>query len=141
MNPVDPGLPNPFETNVNGVAHSFLFTGQPWLLDRRLGPTGCGKVAGDCPISMDAATQASMRLHPWPWDGGVPPGADPQNPATLSLPASERTAMLRFLTKATATAAPAFNGAILTLPTGPSAVPPVSVSGAPKAMQCAPTTL
>ncbi len=141
VNPVDPGLPNPFETNVNGVSHSFLFTGQPWLLDRRLGPTGCGKVAGDCPISMTAATQASMRLNPWPWDGGVPPGADPQNPATLSLPASERTAMLRFLTKATATAAPAFNGEILTLPTSPSAVPPVSVSAAPKAMQCAPTTL
>jgi hypothetical protein len=139
VNPVDAAPPNPFETNVNGISSAFLFTGQPWLLDRRLGPTGCGKVAGDCPVSMSAATQATMRLNPWPWDGGVPPGADPENPPTLSVPEGERTSMLRFLTKATPASAPAFNGAILSLPTGPSAVTPVTVSGAPKVKQCATT--
>ena len=74
LSPVTLDFPDELERSVQVKHPAFLFTGIPWNLDRRLGPLGCGKVAGDC------AAGASVRLNPWPWDGGVDPGDDPFNP-------------------------------------------------------------
>ena len=91
LSPVEIAPPDPLETNVNAVQSSFLFTGLPWNLDRRLGPLGCGKVVGDC------ISGSGVRLNPFPWDGGIDPRRDPLNPAAGSVPAASANDILSFV--------------------------------------------
>lgn len=110
VSPVEVTPPDPLETNVNAVQASFLFTGLPWAMDRRLGPLGIGKVAGD-----QAGT--NVRLDPWPWDGGIDPRRDSLNPPTASVPVETADRILSFVKGEPGQFLP---GNILILPKGPS---------------------
>ena len=90
LSPVEVTPPDPLETNVNGVQNSFVFSGVPWLLDRRLGPLGCGKVTGDC-------RSTNVMLNPFPYGGNFHPGKDPSNPPAASVPASVVNEILSFV--------------------------------------------
>ena len=63
--PVGIEHPDYLEINLNRVQTPHLFTGEPWNLDRRLGPQGCGGDRGSC------AEPASLK--PFPFDGGLNP--------------------------------------------------------------------
>ena len=62
------GVEHPYylEINLNRIQTPFLFTGEPWNLDRRLGPQGCGGDRGGC--------DQPAALTPFPYDGGLDPG-------------------------------------------------------------------
>ncbi len=78
LNPVGIGHPEFVEINLNAVDTPFIFAGEPWLLDRRLGPGGC---VGGCPGT-------PQPLIPFPFSGldprtragapGVPTGSADQ---------------------------------------------------------------
>lgn len=63
--PVGIEHPDFVEINLNRIQTPFQFTGQPWNLDRRLGPLGCGGDHGPC--------DAAAPLSPFPSDGGLDP--------------------------------------------------------------------
>ena len=65
QSPVGVGHPEFVEINLNRIQTPYLFTGQPWNLDRRLGPQGCGDERGSCAVSAS--------LNPFPYDGGLDP--------------------------------------------------------------------
>ncbi|MCX6107890.1 MAG: hypothetical protein NTY08_18840 [Proteobacteria bacterium] len=64
--PVGVEHPDYLEINLNRIQTPHLFTGEPWNLDRRLGPQGCGGDRGSC--------SNSASLRPFPYDGGLDPG-------------------------------------------------------------------
>ena len=64
--PVGVEHPDYLEINLNRIQTPHLFTGEPWNLDRRLGPQGCGGERGSCSIAAP--------LSPFPFDGGLDPG-------------------------------------------------------------------
>ena len=63
--PVNVDHPDYIEINLNRIQTPYLFTGEPWNLDRRLGPQGCGGERGSCTVSAS--------LKPFPYDGGLDP--------------------------------------------------------------------
>ncbi len=121
--PVDVAYPTPAEFNVTGLSQPFLFTGEPWLLDRRLGPNGCRSKCESAP----------QPLAPWPWDGGLDPRT--QSAGGIGVPASEANRILTYLTK-DAAGVYGFNGGQLSLPKAPSLAQPVVATVLAPARQC-----
>jgi len=90
LNPVGIGHPEFVEINLNALNTAYIFAGEQWNLDRRLGPGGCDGVCepvtgtGGIPIG-----DPSMALDPFPFsdlDPGTqagPPGGVPTVPGYL----------------------------------------------------------
>lgn len=70
LNPVGIGHPEFVEVNLNAIQTPFIFAGQPWNLDRRLGPGG----------SEGANPGSAQPLDPFPYSG-----LDPRTQAGTSL--------------------------------------------------------
>ena len=121
--PVAIDYPTPAEFNVGALESPFLFTGQPWLLDRRLGPDGC---KGRC-------ESTPQPLDPWPWDGGLDPRM--QNPTAVGVPSSVANRILSFVTKAV-DGTFGFNGGLLGLPKAQSPVVPLQPTPVAPIRQC-----
>jgi hypothetical protein len=68
LNPVGIGHPEFVEINLNAIQTPLIFAGEPWNLDRRLGPGGC---IGGCPGT-------PQPLTPFPFSG-----LNPQTQSTL----------------------------------------------------------
>jgi hypothetical protein len=66
LTPVGIGHPEFGEINLNAIQTPLIFEGEPWNLDRRLGPGGCGNVPGDC--------GSPAPLDPFPYSGLDPAG-------------------------------------------------------------------
>ena len=67
LGPVDIDHPEMVEVNLNRIQAPYLFTGEPWNLDRRNGPQGCGVENGR------GACDSPAALFPFPSDGGLNP--------------------------------------------------------------------
>ena len=65
--PVNMDHPDFVEVNLNQMQAPYIFTGEPWLLDRRNGPQGCGVANGR------GACNTAAALDPFPSDGGLNP--------------------------------------------------------------------
>jgi len=121
--PVGVSHAEPIEFNLGGLQTPLIFTGEPWLLDRRLGPDGCRGTCESTPQPLD----------PWPWDGGLDPRT--QNPPAVGVPTSVADRILSYVTKA-ADGTFGFNGGLLSLPKAQSPVVPLQPTPVAAVKQC-----
>ncbi|MBI1195280.1 MAG: hypothetical protein GC138_05495 [Gammaproteobacteria bacterium] len=86
LNPVGITHPEFVEINLAALNTAYIFSGEPWNLDRRLGPGGCdGACESTATVPMG---DPSMRLDPFPFsalDPGTPDGLAP-SPAGTGVP-------------------------------------------------------
>jgi hypothetical protein len=70
LTPIGVGHPEFGEVNLDGLDTPFIFTGENWSLDRRLGPVGCvdtdGDGAEDCE-DIVSTPLGTLRLDPFPF--------------------------------------------------------------------------
>ncbi|MCX6107892.1 MAG: hypothetical protein NTY08_18850 [Proteobacteria bacterium] len=121
--PVGVSHAEPIEFNLGGLQTPLIFTGEPWLLDRRLSPDGC---KGQC-------ESTPQPLDPWPWDGGLDPRT--RNPVAVGVPSSVANRILSYVTIA-ADGTFGFNGALLSLPKVQSPVVPLQPTPVAPMKQC-----
>ncbi len=81
INPVGQGHPEFGEIDLAAIDTPLIFTGQPWLLDRRLGPGGFDELNDNGAIQ----TNASLALDPFPCSG-LDPREQAAVPATPVVP-------------------------------------------------------
>jgi hypothetical protein len=75
VNPVGVGHPEFVEIDLNAVSTPFIFAGETWNLDRRLGPGGCDGVCPSTPQSLDPFPFSGMDPRTQAGTPGVPAGA------------------------------------------------------------------
>jgi len=66
LTPIGIGHPEFDEINLDALATPFIFTGQPWLIDRRLGPGGC-QDDDENGLCDSTAPMGELRLDPFPY--------------------------------------------------------------------------
>ena len=76
LTPIGVGHPEFVEVDLNRISTPFIFAGEPWNLDRRLGPGGCLDAVGteNCGV----APMGSHALDPFPYSG-----LDPRTQANI----------------------------------------------------------
>lgn len=72
LTPAGVGHPEFGEIDLNRMWWPMIFAGEPWNLDRRLGPGGCADVNGDNIVDcedINLVTVGELRLDPFPFSG------------------------------------------------------------------------
>jgi len=83
LNPVAIGHPEFVEIDLNGLQTPYIFTGEQWNMDRRLGPGGCD---GACETTAAVPIgHPSMRLDPFPFSD-LDPGTQAGVPGVPVVP-------------------------------------------------------
>lgn len=82
LTPVGVGHAEFVEINLDALNTPFIFTGEPWNLDRRLSPAGCIDTNGDGVVDCEATPQP---LSPFPFSG-----LDPRTQALVPFLAQDR---------------------------------------------------
>ena len=72
LTPVGIGHPEFGEIDLNRMWWPMVFAGEPWNLDRRLGPGGCDEEAGCETIGLTPVGSPSLSLDPFPFSGFDP---------------------------------------------------------------------
>ena len=84
LNPTGIGHPEFVEINLNALDTAYIFTGEQWNMDRRLGPGGGCDGEPSCDTTT-AIGDASMRLDPFPFSN-LDPGTQAGTPAAGGVP-------------------------------------------------------
>ena len=84
LNPTGIGHPEFVEIDLNALDTAYIFTGEQWNMDRRLGPGGGCDGEPSCDTTT-AVGDASMRLDPFPFSN-LDPGTQAGTPAAGGVP-------------------------------------------------------
>ena len=84
LNPTGIGHPEFVEIDLNALDTAYIFTGEQWNMDRRLGPGGGCDGEPGCDTTT-AIGDASMRLDPFPFSD-LDPGTQAGTPAAGGVP-------------------------------------------------------
>jgi hypothetical protein len=92
LNPTGIGHPEFVEIDLNALDTAYIFTGEQWNMDRRLGPGGgcdgeasCDSGGGVDGVDVKPIGHASMRLDPFPFSN-LDPGTQAGTPAAGGVP-------------------------------------------------------
>lgn len=88
LTPVGVGHAEFVEINLDALATPFIFSGEPWLLDRRLGPAGCDGPCETTPQPLDPFPYSGLDPRTQAGSPGVPFGARNRILSSLGGPAT-----------------------------------------------------